>query len=73
MHKMSKESAASLAAAYGEVAKWRDAFDIAVKYMTILSNYSLKDKTFEPYVVSDEEKIDIEFRKELKKKVGIKR
>ena len=72
MHKMSKESAASLAAAYGEVAKWREAFDIAVKYMTILTNYSLEDKTFEPGVISDEEKIDIEFRKELKKKVGIK-
>ena len=73
MHKMSKESAASLAAAYGEVAKWREAFDIAVKYMAILINHSLEGKTFEPGIISDEEKIDIKFRKELEKKVGIKK
>ena len=38
MHKMSKESAASLAAAYGEVAKWREAFDICIQYIEILNN-----------------------------------
>ena len=72
MHKMSKESASSLAGAHSEAAKWKEAFDIAVKYMTILINYSLEDKTFESGVVSDEEKIDILFREELKKKLGIK-
>ena len=38
MHKMSKESAASLASAYGEVAKWREAFDICIQYIEILNN-----------------------------------
>ena len=38
MHKMSKESAASLSAAYGEVAKWREAFDICMKYIERLNN-----------------------------------
>ena len=72
MHKMSKESASSLSAAYSETAKWKEAFEIAVKYMNILINYSLEDKTFESGVVSDEEMIDIEFHEELKKKLGIK-
>jgi len=71
MHKMSKESAASLSAAYGEVAKYREAFDIAVKYIRILINYSLEHKTFEKGVISEEEKIDNEFRNELMEKVGI--
>ena len=38
MHKMSKESASSLAAAYGETAKWREAFDICMKYIERLNN-----------------------------------
>lgn len=37
-HKMSKESASSLASAYGQVAKYREAFDIALKYILILSD-----------------------------------
>ena len=41
MHKMSKESASSLAAAYGETAKWREAFDICMKYIERLNNLSL--------------------------------
>ena len=71
MHKMSKESANQLMSAYGQVAKYREAFDIAVKYISILINYSLEHKTFEKGVVSEEEKIDNEFRNELMEKVGI--
>ena len=37
-HKMSKESASSLAGAYGQVAKYREAFDIALKYILLLSD-----------------------------------
>ena len=38
MHKMSKESANQLMSAYGQVAKWREAFDICIQYIEILNN-----------------------------------
>ena len=38
MHKMSKDSANQLAAAYSQVAKYREAFDICMKYVEILNN-----------------------------------
>lgn len=38
MHKMSKESASALAAAYAQVAKYREAFDICIKHIEILYN-----------------------------------
>tara|TARA_R110002167_G_scaffold85904_4_gene232754 strand:+ start:491 stop:664 length:174 start_codon:yes stop_codon:yes gene_type:complete len=36
-HRMSKESASALAGAYSQVAKYREAFDIAMKYCKLLS------------------------------------
>ena len=35
-HRMSKESASALAGAYGEIAKYREAYDILVQYIVML-------------------------------------
>tara|TARA_R100001530_G_C4216743_1_gene128855 strand:+ start:292 stop:516 length:225 start_codon:yes stop_codon:yes gene_type:complete len=62
MHKMSKDSANQLAAVYAQVAKYREAFDICIKYIEIL--YNCKDSW-------DCQTTVHEFREELLAKVGI--